>query len=74
MIQIKNELELFSMNGAVLGGKILLLNSLEQNQHLSKDEIRTKVVDDYGIMKDKHFTYTWKKYQHLKRFMDFNNE
>jgi len=74
MIQIKNELELFSMNGAVLGGKILLLNALDQNQHLSKDEIRTKVVDDYGIMADKHFSYAWKKYQHIKKFMDLNNE
>ena len=43
MIQIKNELELFSMNGSVLGGKILLLNSLERNEHLTKDEIRTNI-------------------------------
>ena len=56
MITIDNELELFSIKGNVVAGKLLLLSILE-NKHLNHDDIKTKVVDEYGIMKPKHFIF-----------------
>ena len=44
MITIDNELELFSIKGNVVAGKLLLLSILE-NKHLNHDDIKTKVVD-----------------------------
>jgi hypothetical protein len=73
MITIDNELELFSIKGNVVAGKLLLLSILE-NKHLNHDDIKTKVVDEYGIMKLKHFIRTWKEYQKMKRFMTFGEE
>ena len=73
MITIDTELELFSIKGNVVAGKLLLLSILE-NKHLNHDDIKTKVVDEYGIMKPKHFIRTWKEYQKMKRFMTFGEE
>ena len=73
MITIDNELELFSIKGNVVAGKLLLLSILE-NKHLNHDDIKTKGVDEYGIMKPKHFIRTWKEYQKMKRFMTFCEE
>ena len=73
MITIDNELELFSIKGNVVAGKLLLLSILE-NKHLNHDDIKTKVEDEYGIMKPKHFIRTWKEYQKMKRFMTLGEE
>ena len=68
MIEINDELELFALKGSVIGGKILLFKILE-SQNLSKEDIRSKVVDEYHIMKPKHFIHSYKEFQRMKPFM-----
>ena len=68
MTEIMNELELYSIKGNVTAGKIILFERLEQ-QNLSEEEIKTKVVDEYEIMKPKHFIRSWKEYMKTKKFL-----
>ena len=68
MTTIKTELELYSLKGNVTGGKILLFSVLE-NRNLNKDEIQNLIVDEYDIMKPKHFIRSWKEYKQTKRFL-----
>ncbi len=69
MTTISNELELYSIKGNVSSGKIMLLSLLESRDKLSKDEIETKVVDEYEIMAPKHFKRSWKEYQKIKKYL-----
>tara|TARA_R110000824_G_scaffold46674_1_gene133748 strand:- start:240 stop:458 length:219 start_codon:yes stop_codon:yes gene_type:complete len=69
MSSITNELELYSLKGNVTAGKILLFNLLENRDHLSEDEIRMKVVDEYELFKPKHFIRSWKEYTKMKKFL-----
>ena len=68
MTEIMNELELYSIKGNVTAGKIILFERLEQ-QNLSEEERNTKVVDEYEIMKPKHFIRSWKEYMKTKKFL-----
>mgnify|MGYP003142695773 CR=1 FL=1 len=68
MTSINTELELYSLKGNVTGGKILLFNRLE-NQNLNEDSIRELVVDEYQIMRPKHFVRSWKEYIKIKKFL-----
>ena len=70
MNTITNDLQLYALKGNVVGGKILLFNRLE-NQNLSKEQIRKKVVDEYEIMAPKHFVRSWKDYEKCKKFIGY---
>ena len=69
MSAITNELELYSIKGNVSAGKILLFNLLENRDHLNEEQIRRKVVDEYEVMKPKHFIRSWKEYTKMKKFL-----
>ena len=71
MTTINNLLELYSLKGNVISGKIILFNDLEK-QNMNETEIKSKVVDEFQIMGKKHFVRCWKEYQKIKRFMTFN--
>ena len=71
MNTINNDLELYALKGNVDGGKILLLSRLE-NKNLNRDEIEKLVVEDYAIMRPQHFIRSWKDYEKMKRFMNYD--
>ena len=73
MNTITNDLELYAIKGNVAGGKILLFNRLE-NQHLTKDEIKQAVVDEYQLMKPKHFIRSWIEYEKMKKFLNYETK
>ena len=73
MNTITNDLELYAIKGNVAGGKISLFRRLEDN-NLSKDQIRKMVVDEYAIMKPQHFIRSWKDYEQMKRFMNYETQ
>ena len=52
MTTINNELELYTLKGNVVAGKILLFQSLE-NEGNDKEQIEHLVVDEYEIMDEK---------------------
>ena len=68
MIDTMNELELYSIKGNVKAGKMMLFRVLE-NKDLSEDEIKNKVVNEYQIMKPKHFVRCWNEYNKMKRYL-----
>ena len=70
---ISNELELYSIKGNVNAGKIMLFKILEDKFGNDKDKIRNLVVEDYQIMRDKHFSRSWNDYLKTKRFILFND-
>ena len=70
MYTITSDLQLYALKGNVIGGKILLFNRLE-NQNLSKEEIMRKVVEEYEIMAPKHFVRSWKEYEKMKKFLQY---
>tara|TARA_Y100000310_G_C20551944_1_gene748525 strand:- start:904 stop:1128 length:225 start_codon:yes stop_codon:yes gene_type:complete len=71
MTTITNDLELYAVKGNVDGGKILLFSRLE-NQKLNKEQIEELVVNEYSIMRPQHFIRSWKDYQKMKRFMNYD--
>ena len=68
MDTIKNDLQLYAINGNVDGGKILLFSRLE-NQNFTKEQIEKKVVEEYQIMKPQHFVRSWRDYIKMKKFL-----
>tara|TARA_B100000287_G_C19947458_1_gene509107 strand:+ start:150 stop:365 length:216 start_codon:yes stop_codon:yes gene_type:complete len=68
MTEINNELELYSIKGNVSAGKIMLFDRLVK-LNLSEDEIKDKVVDEYEIMKPKHFIRSWNEYCKMKKYL-----
>mgnify|MGYP001200661285 CR=1 FL=1 len=73
MTTITNDLELYAIKGNVIGGKILLFSRLEKKCK-SIDEIKKLVVDEYAIMKPQHFIRSWKEYEAMKRFMNYDTD
>tara|TARA_B100000315_G_C14521513_1_gene561771 strand:- start:787 stop:1005 length:219 start_codon:yes stop_codon:yes gene_type:complete len=71
MTTINNLLELYSLKGNVISGKIILFQELD-NKNLDYDEIKSKVVDEYEIMGKKHFVRSWKEYQKTKKWISFD--
>tara|TARA_B100000282_G_C31466311_1_gene369210 strand:+ start:331 stop:543 length:213 start_codon:yes stop_codon:yes gene_type:complete len=67
MNSIESTLTLFSIKGNVSGGKHLLFKLLENK--FSFEEIQKLVVDDYQIMKPKHFISSWNDYNKTKRYL-----
>jgi len=70
MNTIKNDLELYAIKGNVAGGKILLLSRLEK-QNFSKEQIEKKIVHEYQIMKPQHFVRSWREYNTMKKFLNY---
>tara|TARA_B100000315_G_scaffold215199_1_gene214312 strand:- start:30 stop:248 length:219 start_codon:yes stop_codon:yes gene_type:complete len=67
---INNPIDLYSLKGSTIAGKLMLFNMLEQ-KHLTKDEIRTKLVDEYDLMKPKSFKSLWRDYTNIKKYCSF---
>tara|TARA_B100000424_G_C22897508_1_gene477340 strand:- start:1095 stop:1322 length:228 start_codon:yes stop_codon:yes gene_type:complete len=71
---ISNELELYSIKGNVNAGKIMLFRVLESRFGSDKDKIKELVVNEYQIMKSKHFSNSWNDYMKTKRFINLDSE
>jgi hypothetical protein len=71
MTTINNLLELYSIKGNVVSGKIILFRELD-SKNMNYDEIQDKVVDEYQIMNKKHFIRSWKEYLKMKKWMSFD--
>lgn len=68
---ITNPLDLFTIKGSTIAGKMMLFNLLEHKDNLTKDEIRFKLVDEYHLMKPKSFKSLWKDYTNIKKYCSF---
>ena len=68
---ITNPIDLYIIKGATIGGKMMLFSLLEQNDKLSKDEIKIKLVDEYDLMRPKSFKSLWRDYTNLKKYCSF---
>ena len=68
---INNPIDLYTIKGSTIAGKMMLFSLLEQNDKLSKDEIKIKLVDEYDLMKPKSFKYLWRDYTNLKKYCSF---
>lgn len=68
---ISSELELYSIKGNVNAGKIMLFKHLVEAFGNDKDKIRNLVVEEYQIMRDKHFSRSWNDYKKTMKFMLF---
>ena len=64
---ISNELELYSIKGNVNAGKIMLFRVLENRFGSDRDKIKSLVVDEYQIMKSKHFSNSWNALTYWRR-------
>ena len=71
---INNPIDLYTIKGSTIAGKLMLFNLLEQKDNLTKDEIRMKLVDEYDLMKPKSFKSLWRDYTNLKRYCSFLDE
>ena len=68
---INNPIDLYTIKGSTIAGKMMLFSLLEQNDKLSKDEIKIKLVDEYDLMRPKSFKSLWRDYTNLKKYCSF---